>query len=245
MAKSPAHYKQAVDEDIGEEIGRYTKERGSALHSLILGGPPVIKYDGKQRRGKYWEEFQAKYTGNAFILTAKEFEKTHAMAARILECQSAKPILKGAHEKEINWNWIGRDCQSHIDILGSNYIAEVKTCESSQPERFRWMSLKYGYHAQLAFYRMAAQYARYHLRDYPCYIIAVESRAPYPVSVIRVSEDLIRKGELLCRSWMERLLVCEESNQWPEYTSTIETMEAPEEDPDLQFPDEVSQDENG
>jgi hypothetical protein len=243
MAKSPSHYKQAVDEDIGESIGRYTKERGSALHSLVLGGPQVIKYTGKVRRGKDWEEFQKQQPSSSYILTAKEYEKTHAMAAKVRSCVPAQPFLRGEHEKEVHWSWLGRECVSHIDILGKNFVAEIKTCESSHPQRFRWMSLKYGYHAQLAFYKLAAFNAGIFTGPWEsinCYVIAVESKAPYPVSAIRMKPELISQGEMMCRSWMERLLVCEESNQWPEYTSTVEEMEAPEEDPELEFPDEVT-----
>lgn len=242
MGKSPAHYRQAVQEDQGNEIGRYTRERGSALHSLILGGPPVVKYDGKQRRGSYWKEFQAKHPRDAYILTAKEYEKTHAMALRVMASTPAKSILRGAHEKEVNWQWLNRECQSHIDILGSSHIAELKTCESSEPERFKWQALRYGYHAQLAFYRLAV-HATTNNGLLPCYIIAVESKAPYPVSVMRVTEELIQKGEIMCRGWMERLAVCEESDQWPEYSATVTDMEAPQEDPELIYPEEVTQDE--
>ena len=243
MGKSPAHYKQAVDEDIGSEIGRYTKERGTALHALVLGGPKVIKYDEKQRRGSYWEEFQKKHPADAHILTAKEFEKTHRMALNILASNAAKPILRGAHEAVIDWNWCGRDCQSHVDILGTEHIAELKTCESAEPERFKWQSLRLGYHAQLAFYRMAA-YAtgKTNRIDVPCYIIAVESKPPYPVTLHKMSEELLYKGEIMCRGWMERLIQCEESGDWPGYSQAITEMTAPQDDPELIYPDEETPD---
>lgn len=249
MGKSPAHYKQAVDEDIGAEIGRYTKERGSALHSLVLGGPKVVKYDGKQRRGQYWEEFQKKHQPDAHILTAKEYDKTHAMALQIMASVAAKPILRGAHEAVIDWRFCGRDIQSHIDILGDRHIAEIKTCESSEPERFKWQSLRYGYHAQLAFYRMADCWDRenYHKSGpggyKPCYIIAVESKPPHPVTVHKLSEELLYKGEIMCRAWMERLIQCEESGDWPGYSQTVTEMTAPQDDPELVYPDEESQNE--
>lgn len=240
MAKSPAHYRNAVDTDTGGTIGRYTRERGSALHSILLGGPPVIEYTGKQRRGKAWEEFRKLHPEDAHILTAAEYKKTHAMAASVNRNANARALMKGSHEKELNWEWLGRKCQSHIDILGNQHIAELKSCESSSPERFRWMAIKYGYHAQLAFYRMAVDWYDGANVALPCYVIAVESAAPHPVSTFRLTEELLRKGEMLCRSWMEQLLVCEESNNWPGYTNAITDMDAPEDDTDIVFPDEVA-----
>lgn len=248
MGKSPAHYKAAVDEDAASEIGRYTQERGTALHSLVLGGPRVIKYEGGQRRGAKWQEF-ALANKDAHILTPKEYEKTHAMALQVHASNAAKPILKGAHEAVIDWNFCGRDIQSHVDILGDSHIAEIKTCESSEPERFKWQSLRYGYHAQLAFYRMADVYNRARVKNLnwpspkPCYIVAVESKPPHPVTVHKLSEELLYKGEVMCRAWMERLIQCEESGDWPGYSQAVTEMTAPQDDPELVFSDESDNEE--
>ena len=58
-------------------------------------------------------------------------------------------------------------------------------------------------HAQLSFYRDALEHRG------PCYLIAVETVAPYAVTVMHLTERALLEGDKLNRMWLERLAQCE------------------------------------
>ncbi len=59
------------------------------------------------------------------------------------------------------------------------------------------------------------------------YIIGVESSAPYPVTVLKLTDDMIELGRKTYRLWLEKLRVCLDSDVWPGYTRTIVDFAAP------------------
>lgn len=229
MSLSPAHYRAAV------EKRTYEMERGDALHNLILGGKEVVAYPGKVRRGKEYEAFVAE-NPNAIILTKSDWARAVGMADAITSHRLAVELLEGQHELEVDWNWLGRDCQSHIDNLGGGgeFITELKSTVSSNPDRFQWQSLRYQYNAQLAFYWEAVLQSGLAVPR-EAFVVAVESSAPYVVTVMRLTERALDHGRRSCRLWMERLLGCEAAGEWPGYVGNIVPLDVPEDEPELTF----------
>jgi hypothetical protein len=89
----------------------------------------------------------------------------------------------------------------------------------------RW----YGYHSQLAWYRRALIESRFGTPA-SLWIVAAESAPPYPVTVFRLTEQAIEQGERACRSWLELLKVCEESDSWPAYTDAVVPFDVPDDE---------------
>ncbi len=82
IARSPLHYAASTVEETT------AMERGSAVHSLVLGGAPVVAWeDGRPRRGKDFDAFAEQNQG-ALILTAKE----HGKAKSIADAVKANPL---------------------------------------------------------------------------------------------------------------------------------------------------------
>lgn len=243
FAKSPAHYRSAIDNDsigISDRSVHFSRSIaiGSIVHSLVLGGPEAVPYTGKVRRGKQWDDFKKENEG-ALICTPTELETARTMSDAIRGNPQAQDLLAGSrYEFEVNWSYLGRACQSHIDILGDTHVTEIKTCRSARPEDFQWAALRFHYLAQLAFYREAVRgfCNRHSPRD--CFIIAVENTRPFAVTVMRLSNASIEKGAQQIRAWFEKLLVCEETNCWPAYTQTIQTLEPAGEAEELIFEDD-------
>ncbi len=94
-----------------------------------------------------------------------------------------------------------------------------------------------GYHAQVADYRAAIK-AKVGVPPRDCFIIAVESAAPYAVTVLRLTERALDMGDRLLAVWMERLRACEDSNSWPAYCQSVTDFDVPDDELDLVFGDE-------
>lgn len=213
IGQSAAHY-----------LGQFEEERednaqlrfGRLAHSLILGGKVVVY--PKERRGKAWLAFQEANQG-AEIVTLAEYDRAHKIAASVDRHPDA-PLLNGEHEKELAWMLEGRACGARLDVLGVDYVTELKTTTSAEPGWFTRNGGRMAYHAQLSWYMSAARLC-YPRREFTCaYIIAVETRHPYVVTSFEVPERALDFGARLWRSWWETLMGCERSEQWPAYTQT-------------------------
>jgi hypothetical protein len=225
MALSAAHYR------CGTVSQTPSMEQGSATDAVILGTKRAVAYPGKQRRGKAWEEFKAEHDGE-LLLTKKQLAVAESMRDAVAENKHAMRVLTGKRQAEISWEWLGRECVSHLDVLGEDFITDLKVSVTSCPGRFKHKALKMAYHAQLAFYRLAARSIGRTVRN--CYIVAAEPVAPYVPTVFRLTEAALEAGERMCRLWFEQLLTCESSNEWPGYSQTIVDLDV-EEDLDLDF----------
>jgi hypothetical protein len=233
---SPAHYHAAVDEQTA------SKHKGSALHSIILGGKRVTFYNevtatgrSAPRNGSKWEAFQAA-NADALILSRSEYEDVNRMAEAVLACPHAMEMLTGIREQTLLYKWKGRDCRATPDCRapGGEWLTELKSCVSSNPDRFQKQMLWLRYHGQLAWYRRAMLQLK--LKPLAAYVVAVESSPPYPVTVMRLTDRALDQGERLCSSWMETLRGCEESNFWPPYAQSIVPLDVPDE-PEIEFSD--------
>lgn len=211
IGQSPQHYQAGLMH--GTDPTRAMKI-GSAVHSRVLGGDYVI-FEG-ERRGKAWAEFKAAHDG-ALILTMPEHESASRIAGAVMASPLAQGVLEPSElrEHEILWDFAGRACASHLDALATGrYVVELKVTNCAEPTRFSRQALHMGYVAQCAFYAEAAKVDA-------AYIIAVEDKRPWPVTVMRLTPRALSDGLKQCRLWMERLLACEAVDAWPGYCQSI------------------------
>lgn len=230
FAASALHYRHSLTEDWNTP----SLEFGRAGHAMVLGGAEVIPYEGI-RRGKSWEQFFAEHEGKE-ILTVKDYDRCRRAADAVLACELARPFLVGKAEIAIDWQMLGRKCSSRLDVLGDGFVTELKFCRSSHPERFKSQARWLAYPAQVAFYQdAAATLGRHCPRGI---IIAVESQAPFPVTVLELTPRALEQGRRQVRAWFEQLLIAEAEDRWPPYAQSIVEFDAPEDDPELQFADD-------
>jgi hypothetical protein len=203
-------------------------EKGTAVHALIFGNRKVIGYPGTVRRGKEFDAFAAEHV-DAEILTMTAYDESRRIADAVLSSELAAPLLKGVVEQTIRFTWMGEQCRSTPDVRGSTFLTELKTTQSADPERFFWHSLRYHYHAQMRMQQIAC------MAKLDCYVVAIESSAPYPVTVLRFTDRALEQGEKLLMLWMERLRNCEQSRHWSPYVDSIVDLDVPEDEPELVF----------
>lgn len=226
IARSPLHYWDAVQLDRDDTLAM---RLGRGTHAMVLG-EPVIRWDGKTRNGKAWEAFKARHADKE-ILNRSEWAKSEGVANAIRRHPIAAPLLLEGTilEQTIEWEWLGRKCTSRPDSRrGSAMVVDLKTTQCAEPEKFKRDATYRGYNAQLAFYGLAVEHAT-GVRPDDLYVVAIESKRPYAITVLRLDDEARLQGEKLCRLWFERLLTCEQSNHWPAYTDAIVTFSVPSE----------------
>jgi hypothetical protein len=205
------------------------------VDTAVLGGPSMVVYDGT-RRGKAWDEFKAAHDG-AEIVTATEAAVAAPVIEAVMRHEHAMHLLgSGTVKRRINWSWLGRECSGEPDVAGQ-YLVDLKTTRCAEPGRFTRDAIWRGYHAQLAWYRNGMLLSGLEPPT-ELFIVAVETSAPYPVTVLRLTERAIEQGERLCRVWMERLLACEATNEWPGYVQSSVDLDVPDDDLELTFGDD-------
>lgn len=227
MGKSPAHY-QAYD-----NRRTTSKDKGSAVHA-ILTGQRVMTFDkvtasgrAAPRSGKDWEAFKAD-NADALILSRSEFSDVAGMVASLQSNRGAMELIDGIREESLYFDMMGLACRTTPDArTPGKWFTELKTCQSSDPRRFVNQSFWMGYHAQMALHGIGIKRVT---KEGPGdgYVVAVESTAPYPVTVYKMTAKALEAGEKQIRRWMETLKGCLASNQWPPYAQACVDLDVPE-----------------
>jgi hypothetical protein len=222
MSKSPQHYAAA---DTIPPQDTPAMRLGRLVHFLVLGGPHVV-YGGR-RAGVEWNEFEAAHPGIE-IFTATEADVARPIADAVLCDLDAGPLLVGERELPVEWTMAGRSCAGRVDVLGSDFICDLKTAADAAPERFTRQALRMGYHAQLDWYGNGVELAG--LGRKPArFIVAVETKPPHVVQCYEFTDAALEQGRRLWWTWWERLLACERSNNWPGYANGIFPIDAEDE----------------
>lgn len=222
MALSAAHYA----EGFGTETGPMRK--GSGLHAYMLGGEKsVVVYKEGSRNPNFskWKAFQAAHAGK-HILIPSELDKVAGMRRSLEKHPRAMALLDGIQERRIEWTDAGRACAGTPDVVipknGRTIGVELKTTQTSHPERFVWQCRKMAYHAQCAWYKrgieLCGNYQPALVDEF--YVVAVESTAPFPVTVFKLDQESLEAGAKMNRLWLEQLLVCERNNHFPAYAES-------------------------
>lgn len=229
IARSPLHYAAAtVEQTMAMEVG-------SSVHSLVLGGDPIVAWrkvseNGNPcpRRGKDFEAFKADQAPKTIILTPDEYDAAKAIADAVKANRLAMRALDGDHEVEARWRFGTRDCGGRIDAITADGVTELKVSQTAEPAKFIWHALKMGWLAQDTWYLdglAAGGRLLEHAR-----IVAVEPKRPFAVTVFKLTPNAIDQARRTYRLWFERLLSCEASDQWPPYAQNEVDLDVPDND---------------
>lgn len=245
IGESPLHFRHVLEH--GVNVTRPMRV-GTVVHHLVLGkqGDRDLVTWPDVRRGKAWEAFAAKHKalGNEVVSTA-EWEDAEPIAAAVLAHHGAKELLAGARrEVPVRWEINGvpfstRGIDAITVALG---IVDLKSARTANPKHFTREALKMHYHVQLALYEEGAKQNGIDTSG-GVRLLAVESKAPYPVQVFRLTPALLERGRRELAMWIETLKACAMTNHWPAYSDAEIEWDAPPELVDLEFEDEDDDDE--
>jgi hypothetical protein len=231
MSRSPAHYHANVRKfSPSFALGR-------ATHSYILEDESkLVVYEGRRYDGmkypksdgpvKAYLDWKATVPSGVQIVSSAEMWDVRGMRMAIDRHPTARGLLTGFREEYIQWESAdGHPCAGTPDVWrirdGQLDVTELKTDDCVEPGSFRSAALRYSYHAQLCWYATGIMLRSL---DPPprlgkLSIVAVESSAPYCVTVVELDENDIAEGNALWRGWLARLAQCEALGEWPGYTS--------------------------
>jgi len=163
---------------------------GKLFHKLILE-PDYFSDEfavfEKRRAGAEWIAFQELHQDKTIIT-----KKTYQQAVDLFDKTKDNPLLKdllmrtGAVEQEVFWDCEGIKYHGFVDMVGDNFIADIKTTQDAG-EKFVRDLLYNDYKMQAAMYLEAFE-------DKDFYIIAVEKKLPYNVQVYKFGVELLTKG---------------------------------------------------
>jgi hypothetical protein len=229
MGTSPAHYRASLTSTHETPAMRL----GTLVHAMVLGRTGGLAVYEGTRRGKAWDEFRAANDGT-LIVTASERDAAQPIADAVATDPHAAQLLTkpGLFEHRIEWMRAGRACAGTPDFFNATTIVDLKTCATADPRRWtgRFGEIrKRSYHSQLAWYADGIEAAGMP-KPREAYLIAVETRAPFPVVVYRIEGSELEAGRRQYSAWWEALRVCEEANHWPGYAQHVVSVEADEDD---------------
>lgn len=191
---------------------------GSAVHSLVLGGPHVLaapKCDRRSNAGKQlWAEFEAESAG-CIVLDRDDYDcanrcadnvKAHDIAAEILAGVEAHEIVRTVEHVES-----ALPLKSKLDLIGnwmgSRLIGDLKTAGKPWPEIWPKTLPNYGYHRQAAFYLLHDPAAKWAW-------IVVGSEPPHEVFVYEPDQTTLDIGRGEIDAALMRLADCMRSGVW-------------------------------
>lgn len=206
-----------------EEDPSAAMDKGTTTHAIVFNTQTVVVYPGAMRRGKEWDKFADDHDGCRIVLQS-EYDMAMRMADAVRRDPIAGPLLRNAVslEKTILFKLDGRICRATPDIVGSDYIADLKTGRSANPKRFRYNCREYFYDGSMAWYRRAVPQAK------NAFIICVEKTKSLPVTVFRMNERSLQQGDQLMMEAFGRFRQCERAGSWPGYADGVVELDVPE-----------------
>jgi len=169
-------------------------------------------YEGGKQAKAIWEADHA----GVEILPADMYSRVVGMRNALMEDTVAcRMIVGGFAEQPVTWDdhSTGIACRGRVDHV-NGCLSDLKSARDAGPVWFPRDAVKYGYHAQLAFYADGLEANGVILMEQPA-LIVVESAAPYDVVVYRFTEDQLAVGRAVYRRCLDRLAECRRDNHWP------------------------------
>lgn len=236
MRKTPLHYYTAVlDPNRPHEEPTPSMKVGSAIHERLLEpeSKNFVFVDRRTKAGK--ESFEAILAENPFAeaLPLSEEPVVYGASQAVLASATVQSLhlLDGEKEGVAFATIGGLECKAKPDVWISpcerypqGLLVDLKTTTDASPEGFRRSSEEYGYHIQLAFYRMVLQRALGLSDAPPAVIIAVEKKYPFMVNIFPVSDEALRVGEEEALRLLEKVRKCTTANHWPGYDESMQPL---------------------
>lgn len=219
MDKSPLHYRAALTAPVDSDALRL----GRAFHCAALEphkfAVEYVVFPGR-RSGKAWEAFAEQHAAKC-ILTSKQHDDAHAMAAAVLV--AVGNLFVNQHiEEVVTWTdaATGLACKAQRDARAGRLLVDLKSTANLDYRAFTNSAASFDYHAQMSYYSEPGDVDR-------CVLVAVEKSAPYDVGVFELDTEALDVGKRRWRKWLDRLAECLAADKWPGRYDSIQQFSLP------------------
>ena len=224
IAKSPLHY---WHEYLNEENQGATRSKdliiGDMVHTKIL---EPEKFEDRfclaplcDRRTNKGKEEYAQFLIDSAGKSICDFDMSYqvnCMEESFLKNKEAMSILNNASfETSIYWNDFETDllCKSRPDILGKNYVADLKTSRDISHDSFARDCIAYGYDVQAAMWQMAVHSQTGEMiKDF--IFLVIEKTEPFATAIYIMSDEMVHYGRERFRKYLNIYKECLEENEW-------------------------------
>jgi len=235
---SPLHYRYHADHPDADP-DTPARVRFRAVHTAILEPErfeqDYVIFDGGDRRGNAWKDFQAANAGNS-ILKDSEAAGILEQAAAVRAHPAIRGWLKNG-QAEVAFRWVEKNfgiaCKGRVDLLCPGAVLDLKSVPSLDAGQLaRWIC-RMGYHLQLDHYAAGARANGHEVHRVG--IIGVETKAPYDSALFWLSDATMMKAADERAELLLRLKGCMEVDFWPGRFPEEQTVDIPSYEGDLEI----------
>lgn len=202
---------------------------GSAVHSLVLGGPAVvhIEADNYQTKAAREQRDEAEDAGNIPLKT-KDYMRAVECAHAVRNHPVAAKLLDNAEHRELVcvWDDNGVELRAKIDAVCGRFGVDLKTTQNASTDAFARSIGTYNYWSQDAWYREAMRQCL-GISDPAFVFIAVEKDPPYLVNVVQLEDYAVDLGHKRNERLIAVYRECVAADAWPAFGDGINQVTLP------------------
>ncbi len=215
---------------------------GQLVHTLVLQ-PHLLdedfvvlpKLDRRFKEDKKRYEDILAAAVSKTVVTIEEFQRAEALVDAINKHPTAKQYLNPHglvfRETPIFATLNGVECKGIPDLFtpdSGGLLIDLKTTASARLDKFQWSARDFRYDVQMAFYADMLAAKGFLVSKY--IIIAVESEAPFGISIFEIDPVSIHEGRLQYRLDLEVVksyLAADKEDVWTGYPLTPQALNIP------------------
>jgi hypothetical protein len=235
FARSPAHYRAWLETGSADTPAFVF---GRAFHCALLE-PDLFEQtyaaepdfgDCRRKENKARRDAWREDNGGRISLGTDDSARIRGMIAAVRRHPLASKMMRdGVPEVTVTWQDSETDlpCKIRGDWWAERLrmVIDAKSCFDASPDAFRKDVARYRYHVQDALYRSGFAAAGKQIDHFV--FVAVEKEPPYAVGVYSLDPDGIGRGYTRARIEIDRMAECVSRNDWPAYSTSIQTLELP------------------
>lgn len=211
--------------------------RGVRTHDAVLQPDRFERYvvspkfDRRTKEGKAASlDFEMSNQGRE-IIDQDDYDTISGCVHSVWAHPRAKELLSDG-KAELSALWVdaptGIACKARPDFMpaGGGVVVDVKTTQNASPGAFSRQVANLKYHMQAAFYLDGVSQVT-GITHEAFMVVAVETAPPFAVAVYKLDFGTLEKGRALYREALERYAQCKALNEWPGYSTEIQTLAIP------------------
>lgn len=191
-------------------------EKFFELYCLNVEGISLATKEGKALKALAEEQGKT-------LLSASDSEAAINMQSAIKNHETARMLLITAaiqHEAEFYGEIMGHACRARMDVIGQNYVADLKTIASAEKHSIANAIHAHNLDLQAWMYLELAGVDSF-------FFVFIEKAFPHLIRTYEISDEWLFQGEQKFLKATKILKQCEESGQWPHFLEDEEELYIP------------------